>query len=158
MRTHSSSVAWRIPSDSEAWQATVHRVAKMWPHMHRCSTFSSLCHLCPSGDCAWSGHGCWDHGDPGRTHSGITPQSLHSSFPPLFRPGDPHSFLGYICLWQRLSVSFSFHLDCHRSAASLSDSNVSPLTQTIALIWGLGPCFSSPFLPASPPKKQVKSY
>ena len=28
MATHSSILAWRIPMDREAWQATVHRVAK----------------------------------------------------------------------------------------------------------------------------------
>ena len=38
----------------------------------------------------------------------------------------------------------SFHLGCHRSAVSLLDLNVSPLTQTIALLWGLDTCFGSP--------------
>ena len=28
MATHSSSLAWRIPMDKEAWWATVHAVAK----------------------------------------------------------------------------------------------------------------------------------
>ena len=42
------------------------------------------------------------------------------------------------------TVWFSFHLGCHRSAVSLSDLNVSPLAQTIAPMWGLDPCFSSP--------------
>ena len=28
MATHSNNLAWRIPMDREAWQATVHRVAK----------------------------------------------------------------------------------------------------------------------------------
>ena len=28
MATHSSILAWRIPMDRGAWQATVHRVAK----------------------------------------------------------------------------------------------------------------------------------
>ena len=28
MATHSSILAWRIPMDREAWQGTVHRVAK----------------------------------------------------------------------------------------------------------------------------------
>ena len=41
-------------------------------------------------------------------------------------------------------VWFSFHLGCHRSAVSLSALNVSPLTQTTALLWGSNPCFSSP--------------
>ena len=42
------------------------------------------------------------------------------------------------------TVWFSFHLGCQRSAISLSALNVSPLTQTIALMWGSDPCFSSP--------------
>ena len=48
------------------------------------------------------------------------------------------------------TVWFSFHLGCHRSAVSLSALNVSPLTQTIALMWGSGPCFSSPTPRAGP--------
>ena len=47
---------------------------------------------------------------------------------------------GYVWLQQ----GFSFHLGCHSSAVSLSASDVSPLTQTIALMWGSDPCFSSP--------------
>ena len=30
MTTHSSILAWRIPMDRGAWQATVHRVSKSW--------------------------------------------------------------------------------------------------------------------------------
>ena len=30
MATHSSILAWRIPKDRGAWQATVHGVAKSW--------------------------------------------------------------------------------------------------------------------------------
>ena len=30
MATHSSILAWRIPMDRGAWQATVHGVAKSW--------------------------------------------------------------------------------------------------------------------------------
>ena len=30
MATHSSILAWRIPMDRGAWQATVHEVAKSW--------------------------------------------------------------------------------------------------------------------------------
>ena len=30
MATHSSILAWRIPMDGGAWQATVHGVAKSW--------------------------------------------------------------------------------------------------------------------------------
>ena len=42
------------------------------------------------------------------------------------------------------TVWFSFHLGCHISAVSLSALNVSPLIQTIALMCGSDPCFSSP--------------
>ena len=41
-------------------------------------------------------------------------------------------------------VWFSFHLGYQRSASSLLASNVSPLTKTIAPMWGSDPCFSSP--------------
>ena len=37
------------------------------------------------------------------------------------------------------TVWFSFHLGCHRLAVSLLALNVSPLTQTIALLWGSDP-------------------
>ena len=30
MATHSSILAWRVPMDRGAWQATVHGVAKSW--------------------------------------------------------------------------------------------------------------------------------
>ena len=30
MATHSSILAWRIPMDRGAWQATVHEIAKNW--------------------------------------------------------------------------------------------------------------------------------
>ena len=30
MTTHSSILAWRTPMDRGAWQATVHRVTKIW--------------------------------------------------------------------------------------------------------------------------------
>ena len=41
------------------------------------------------------------------------------------------------------TVWVSFHLGCHRPAVTLSALNVSPLTQTITLMWGSDPCFSS---------------
>ena len=31
--THSSILAWRIPRDGGAWQATVHGVAKSWTRL-----------------------------------------------------------------------------------------------------------------------------
>ena len=52
--------------------------------------------------------------------------------------------LSRVCMAAARTVWFSFHLGCHRSAVSLSALNVSPLTQTIALMWGSDPGFSSP--------------
>ena len=31
--THSSMLPWRIPTDREAWQATVYRVTKSWTRL-----------------------------------------------------------------------------------------------------------------------------
>ena len=33
MTTHSSILAWRIPTDKGAWQAIVHRVIKSWTRL-----------------------------------------------------------------------------------------------------------------------------
>ena len=33
MATHSNILAWRIPMDRGAWQATVHGVAKSWTRL-----------------------------------------------------------------------------------------------------------------------------
>ena len=49
-----------------------------------------------------------------------------------------------VCMAVARTVGLSFHLGCHRSAVSLSALNVSPLTQTVASVWGSDPCFSSP--------------
>ena len=38
MGTHSSILAWRIPMDRGAWQATVHGVTKSWTRLKRLST------------------------------------------------------------------------------------------------------------------------
>ena len=72
----------------------------------------------------------------------------HSTIPKLQLPAaapsrGPMSLSG--CRAVARTVWFSFHLGCHRSAVSLSDLNVSPLTQTIALLWRLDPCFCSPY-------------
>jgi len=80
----------------------------------------------------------------GSPHPGIAPQSLCSSSQLLHLLGDLCPCLGFVWLWQGLSVWFSFHLYCHRLAASLSASNVSSLSQIIALMRGLDLCFSSP--------------
>ena len=34
MATHSSGLAWRIPTDREAWWTIVHRAAKSWMDMN----------------------------------------------------------------------------------------------------------------------------
>ena len=45
MATHSSVPTWRVPMDREAWQATVHGVAKEWDRSE-CLTLS-LFHFMP---------------------------------------------------------------------------------------------------------------
>ena len=55
----------------------------------------------------------------------------------------PASLSG-VCMAVARPVWFPVHLGCHRSAVSLSILIFSPLTQTIAPMWGLDPCFSSP--------------
>ena len=80
----------------------------------------------------------------GRPHHGIALQSLWSSSQLL-------CFLGTCTLmWGTYGCSkddlcgFSFNLDCHRSLASLSASNVSPLSQTVTAMWGLDLQFPHP--------------
>ena len=63
---------------------------------------------------------------------------------PATAPSRRLMFLPGICLAAARTVWVSFHLGCHRSTVSLSALNVSPLTQTVALLWGSDPCFSSP--------------
>ena len=74
-----------------------------------------------------------------RPHPGIAPQSTNSSSQLLHLEGDL-----CLCLAMARTVWFSFHLGCHRSAVSLSTLNVSPLTQTIATMWGSDACSSFP--------------
>ena len=63
---------------------------------------------------------------------------------PAAAPSREPMFLSRVCMAAARTVWFSFHLGCHRSAVSLSTLNVSPLTQTIAQMWGSDPRFSSP--------------
>ena len=77
----------------------------------------------------------------GSPHPGIAPQSLNSSSQLLPLPGD--QFLPGVCMASARTVWWSFHLVCHRWAVSLSALNVSSLIQTIGLLWGLDPHFSS---------------
>ena len=62
---------------------------------------------------------------------------------PASSPSRRSTFLPRVCVAAARTVCFSFHLGRHRSAVSLSDLKVSPLTQTTALIRGSDPCFSS---------------
>ena len=41
MATHSSILAWRIPMDGGAWQATVHGVAESWTRLNQLSSSSN---------------------------------------------------------------------------------------------------------------------
>ena len=77
-----------------------------------------------------------------RPHPGFTPQSLNSNCHLLCLPGTCNPvWCMYSC---GKTVWFSFHLGCQRSAVLLSTFIVSPLTQTVAMIRGLDPWFSSP--------------
>ena len=58
---------------------------------------------------------------------------------PATVPSQGPASLSAVCMAAARTVWFSFHLGYHRSAVSLSALNVSPLTQTIALLWGFDP-------------------
>ena len=55
----------------------------------------------------------------------------------------PGSLSG-VCMAVARTVWFSSHLGCHWSAVSLSALSVSPLTQTVAPLWGLDPLLQFP--------------
>ena len=63
---------------------------------------------------------------------------------PATAPSSGPASLSRVCVAAAKIAWFSFHLGSHRSALSLPALNVSPLTQTIAMMWGSEPCFSSP--------------
>ena len=91
-------------------------------------------------------------------HSQWQPSPWNCSIIPILQllaavPSRGPASLSGVCMTVARTVLFSFHLGCHRSAVSLSALNVSPLTQTIALMWGSDPCFSSPTC-----RGQVQSY
>ena len=44
MATHSSILAWRIPVDTGAWWATVHRATKSWTQLKQPSTHMHMLH------------------------------------------------------------------------------------------------------------------
>ena len=58
--------------------------------------------------------------------------------------------LSGVCMAAVRTVSFSFHLGSHREALSPSALNASPLTQTIAPLWGSAPDSAPPPLGAGP--------
>ena len=72
---------------------------------------------------------------------------------PATAPSRRSMSLSRVCMAAARTIWFSFHLGCHSSADSLSALNVSPLTQTVAPMWGSDPCFSSPTC-----RGQVQSY
>ena len=57
MATHSSTLAWRIPMDRGAWQATVHGVSKSWTRLKQVSTHAhnifGKCFLCICKECVF---------------------------------------------------------------------------------------------------------
>ena len=59
----------------------------------------------------------------------------------------PATATSRVCMSAERTDRFSFHSGCHRSAVSLSALNVSPLTQTVAPMWGWTPA------PVFPPAK-----
>ena len=116
------------------------------------------------------------HGYPAFLHRHFPPQSLplnlldlslHSQQQPspwdcsttpkiqltATAPSRGSTSLSRVCMAVARTVWFSFHLGCHRSAVSLTALSVSPLTQTVAPIWGSDLRFSS-----STHKGQVQSY
>ena len=66
-------------------------------------------------------------------------------------PSRGPAFLSGVCMAATGTVWFSFHLGCHRSPVSLSALNVSPLTQTIALMRGSVPLLQFPHLQRTGP-------
>ena len=91
----------------------------------------------------------------------ISPQSTAAlpwdgSTIPKFRlpaavPSRGPASLSWVCRPGARTVWFSFHLSCHKSAVSLSALNVSPLTQTLALVWEIGPLLQFPRPPRADP-------
>ena len=63
---------------------------------------------------------------------------------PAAAPSSGPASLSRVCMVAVRHVWFSFHLGCHRSAVSLSALNVSALTQTLALMWGIRPLLQFP--------------
>ena len=80
-----------------------------------------------------------------RLNPGIALQFLHFISPLLWTPRDLCSHLGYIGLQLGLFVWFSFHSDCHRSAAALCHSlRLFFSAPNNCPVWGSEPFFSPP--------------
>ena len=120
----------------------------MTPSPMRNSAAPTCFHGCPlSSSTGISHHNLLPHMPPvslsavnSSPHPGIAPQSLNSGSQLLCLPAS----FSRVCVVVARTVGFSFHLGCLRSAVSLSALNVSPLTQTIALMCESVPCFSFP--------------
>ena len=63
---------------------------------------------------------------------------------PATVPSRGPASLSEVCMAAARIIWFSFHLGYHRSSVSLSALNVSPLSQTNALMWRSDHCFNSP--------------
>ena len=111
----------------------------VWPCLHGCLAFlhrhfpprSPPSHPLNPSLCSQQQPLPWDCSTIPKLH---LPAAAPSRRPP-FLPG--------ICIAVARTIWFSFHLGCHGSAISSSALNVSPLTRTIAPLWGSDPCFSS---------------
>ena len=114
-------------------------------------------------------HGCLaflhQHFPPQSPPSHLLNPSLHSQQQPLpwdcstipklqlpaTAPSTGPVSLSRICMATAKTVCFLFHLSCHKSAVSLSALNISPLTQTLALVWEIGPLLQFPQPPRADP-------
>ena len=74
---------------------------------------------------------------------GIAPQSLNFKFPPNAPSREPTS-LSQVGMAVASTVLILIPFRCHSSVVSVSALNVSLLTQTIAPMLGLDPCFTFP--------------
>ena len=73
----------------------------------------------------------------------ISLQSGADGSQPLRAPGDLRPCPGYVGLWPGVSVWLSFHSITGQLWHSPAASDAGSLSQTVALLWGSEPCFSS---------------
>ena len=90
-------------------------------------------------------HGCRPlvHRGLPRVPQAISLQSGADSSQPLCAPGDLHPCPGYVGPRPRLSVWLSLHSITGQLWHSPAASDAGSLSQTVALLWGSDPCFSS---------------